>query len=86
MKLAVEMRKPRVGNRVAIPGHALVFFIKSVNEADKTVDAEIISDTSRIEKNIPWKMLTFIDFPEPPEEHCLKSADSSINLKRRTQE
>ena len=55
------MRKPKIGDRVAIPSHALVFFIKSVNEANKTVDAEIFSDHPRIERNIPWNLLTFID-------------------------
>jgi F0F1-type ATP synthase delta subunit len=57
----METRKPKVGDRVAIPGHALVFFIKIVNEAEKTVDAEIVSDAPLIEKNIPWKLLTFLD-------------------------
>ena len=55
------MRKPKVGDRVAIPNHALVFFIKSIDEANKTVDAEVFVGHPRIEKNIPWKLLTFID-------------------------
>ena len=57
----MESRKPKVGDRVAIPAHALVFFIKSVNEAEKTVDAEIVSDVSLVERNIPWKLLTYLD-------------------------
>jgi len=57
----MEIRKPKVGDRVAIPAHALVFFIKNVNEEKKTVDAETASDVPRIEKEIPWKLLTFID-------------------------
>jgi hypothetical protein len=61
MGVGIEIRKPKVGDRVAIPTHALVFFIKSVNEVKKTVNAEIPSDVPRIEENIPWKMLTFID-------------------------
>jgi hypothetical protein len=61
MEVRIEIRKPKVGDRVAIPTHALVFFIKSVNEAKKTVDAEVASNVPRIEENIPWKILTFID-------------------------
>jgi len=57
----MRIRKPKIGDRVAIPNHALVFFIKSVNEEEKTVDAEAASDVPRIEKDIPWKLLTFID-------------------------
>jgi hypothetical protein len=57
----MRIRKPKIGDRVAIPTHALVFFIKSVNEEKKTVDAEAASDVPRIEKDIPWKLLTFID-------------------------
>jgi hypothetical protein len=61
MGVLTEMRKPNVGDRVAIPHHALVFFIKSVNETNKTVDAEVFAGNPRIEKNIPWNLLTFID-------------------------
>jgi hypothetical protein len=60
-KVLIKIRKPKVGDRVAIPNHALVFFIKSVDEANKTVDAEVFAGNPRIEKNIPWKSLTFID-------------------------
>ena len=57
----MKLRKPKIGDRVAIPTHALVFFIKSVNEEKRTVDAEAASDAPRMEKDIPWKLLTFID-------------------------
>ena len=57
----MRIRKPKVGDRVAIPGHALVFFIKSVNEEERTVDAETASDVPHVEKSVPWKLLTFID-------------------------
>ncbi len=57
----MAIRKPKVGDRVAIPAHALVFFIKSVNEAERTVDAEIVSEVPFIEKNIRWKLLIFLD-------------------------
>ncbi len=46
---------------MAIPAHAMVFFVKRVNEAEKTVDAETASDVPLVEKNIPWRLLTFID-------------------------
>jgi hypothetical protein len=58
---AMGMRTPKVGDRVAIPGHALIFVIKSVNHVKKTVEGEVPMETPRIEKEIPWKMLTFID-------------------------
>jgi hypothetical protein len=57
----MRIRKPKIGDRVAIRAHALVFFIKSVNEAEKTVDAETATVVPHVEKNIPWKLLTFID-------------------------
>lgn len=61
MEFLIKIHTPKVGDRVAIPNHALVFFIKSVDEANKTVDVEVFVDNPRIEKNIPWKSLTFID-------------------------
>jgi hypothetical protein len=61
MEILIKIRQPKVGDRVAIPNHALVFFIKRVDEANKTVDAEAFVGNPRIEKNIPWKALTFID-------------------------
>jgi hypothetical protein len=61
MEILIKIRQPKIGDRVAIPNHALVFFIKKVDEANKTVDAEVFADNPRIEKNIPWKSLTFID-------------------------
>jgi hypothetical protein len=56
-----KIRKPKVGDRVAIPNHALVFIIKSVDETKKTVEAEPTLDSSRLEREVPWKKLTFID-------------------------
>ena len=61
MRTPREIREPNVGDRVAIPKHAVVFFIKSVNVAKKTVDAEDASNVPRIEQNIPWNLLTFLD-------------------------
>ena len=57
----MDVRKPKVGDRVAIPTHAVVFFIKNVDEANRTVVAERPGEFPKVEKNIPWKTLTFID-------------------------
>ena len=55
------MRTPKVGDRVAIPNHAIIFTVKSVNESKKTVDAEPILEDKPMEEGIPWKIITFID-------------------------
>jgi hypothetical protein len=57
----MEPQTPKVGDRVAIPKHAVIFIVQSVNEAMKTVDAAMVTEKEHIEKNIPWKMLTIID-------------------------
>jgi hypothetical protein len=57
----MEMRTPKVGDRVAIPGHAVIFTVKSVDETKKTVECEVAMETPRIEKEVPWKILTIID-------------------------
>ena len=57
----MEMRTPKVGDRVAIPRHAVIFIVKSVNESKKTVDAAMAMEPERIEEDIPWQMLTMID-------------------------
>jgi hypothetical protein len=57
----MEIQTPKVGDRVAIPGHAVIFIVKSVNELKKTVDAEMVMEAERIRKDIPWKLLTIID-------------------------
>jgi hypothetical protein len=56
-----EMRTPKVGDRVAIPGHAVIFIVRSVDELTKTVSIDMTTQTERIEDQIPWKVLTFID-------------------------
>ena len=57
----MEMRTPKVGDRVAIPKNAVIFIVKRVNESKQTVDAEIAMEAARIEEDIPWKILTIID-------------------------
>jgi hypothetical protein len=55
------MRTPKVGDRIAIPKHAVIFVVKSVNESKKTVNAKAAIDAERIEEDVPWQMLTIID-------------------------
>jgi hypothetical protein len=57
----MEMRTPKVGDRVAIPKHALIFMVKSVDKMKKTVDAEAALEGERIEEGVSWKMIIFID-------------------------
>jgi hypothetical protein len=57
----IEMRTPKVGDRVAIPKHAIIFVIKSVNESKETVDAQMSMEPDRIEKGISWEKITIID-------------------------
>jgi hypothetical protein len=56
-----EIRTPKVGDRVAIPGHAVIFIVKSVDELTKTVNVDMTTRAERTEDQIPWKILTFID-------------------------
>lgn len=56
-----KMRTPKVGDRVAIPKHAIIFLVKSVNETKQTVDAEAALENEPIEEGVPWKIITFID-------------------------
>jgi hypothetical protein len=36
-----NMRKPKIGDRVAIPTHAVVFVVKSVDEGSETVTLDV---------------------------------------------
>jgi hypothetical protein len=56
----MEVRSPEVGDRVAIPRHAVIFMVRGVNKTKKTADAEPTLEGERIEEGIPWKMITFI--------------------------
>jgi len=55
------MRTPKVGDRVAIPKHAVIFIVKSVNKTKKTVDAKMATEPKRIEEGISWEKITLID-------------------------
>ena len=59
--VTTQMRKPHIEDRVAVPGHAAIFIIKSVDESTKTVDADMTASGGSMVRDIPWKMLTFID-------------------------
>jgi hypothetical protein len=56
-----KRRVPKVGDKVAVPGHAVIFIVRSVDKSEKTVTADAIADPKRVEERIPWKKLTFID-------------------------
>lgn len=56
-----EARTPQVGDRVALPSHAGVFIITSVDSLNKTVDADMTTMIGATEKNIPWTTLAFLD-------------------------
>jgi hypothetical protein len=49
----MEVRTPKAGDRVAIPRHAVIFMVKSVNKTKKTVDAEAALESERIEEGVP---------------------------------
>ena len=55
------MRQPHVEDRVAVPGHAAIFIVKNVDESTRTVDADMTASGGTMVRDIPWKMLTFID-------------------------
>jgi hypothetical protein len=61
MSQGEKLQTPKVGDRVAIPGHAVVFIVTSVDPSKKTVDAKMTMKPERIERNIPWQMLTLVD-------------------------
>jgi hypothetical protein len=46
---------------VAIPRHAVIFMVRSLDKTKKTIDAEAALESERIEQRVPWKMITFID-------------------------
>jgi hypothetical protein len=56
-----EIRTPKMGDRVAIPNHAGIFIVKSVNQLTETADADLTTKIGWVEKDVPWIKLTFID-------------------------
>jgi hypothetical protein len=54
----MQTRTPKVGDRVAIPKHAVIFVVKNVDWSKQTIDA---AEGERIEEGIPWKIVTIID-------------------------
>jgi hypothetical protein len=55
------MRTPNVGDRVALPKHAVVFIIRRVDESKKTIDAAMVVEPDRIERGISWESITLLD-------------------------
>jgi hypothetical protein len=55
------MRTPKVGDRVALPKHAVIFIVRRVDESKKTIDAAMLVDPDRIEKDISWVGITLLD-------------------------
>ncbi len=56
----IKMQEPKVRDRVAIPGHAVIFIVRSVDRRKRTVNLEKTVGTYLIEEEIPWEMLTLI--------------------------
>jgi len=55
-----KMRIPKIGDRVAIPRHAVVFIVTSVDESKETVDAKMAMEPGQIEKDISWEKITLL--------------------------
>jgi hypothetical protein len=60
-EMITKKRTPRVGDRVAIPGHAVLFIVKAVNEVKKTVDVKMSLTPEHVEENISWEVITILD-------------------------
>jgi hypothetical protein len=58
--LSQKMRTPKIGDRVAIPRHAVVFIVSNVNEAQETVDVKMAMEPDQIEQGISWGKITLL--------------------------
>jgi hypothetical protein len=56
-----KMRIPKIGDRVAIPRHAVVFIVSSVDESKGTVDVKMAMETGQVEKGISWEEITLLE-------------------------
>jgi serine acetyltransferase len=56
-----KMRRPKIGDRVAIQAHAVIFIVKSVDETAQTVNLDETVEAGRVEKAILWNKLTFLE-------------------------
>jgi hypothetical protein len=54
----MQKRTPKIGDRVALPKHAVVFVVKNVDPSKRTIDVE---EGERKQIGVPWKMATIID-------------------------
>jgi hypothetical protein len=55
------MRRPKIGDRVAIPAHAVIFIVKSVDETTQTVYLDVTVEAGRVEQAVRWNRLTFLE-------------------------
>jgi hypothetical protein len=56
-----EARRPQIGDRVALPSHAGVFIVTSVDSLNETVDADMTTMIGAVETDVPWATLAFLD-------------------------
>jgi hypothetical protein len=49
-----EIRIPRLGDRVALPNHAGIFIVNSVNQLTETADADLTTKIGPVEREVPW--------------------------------
>jgi hypothetical protein len=54
----MEIRMPQVGDRVALPKHAVIFVVKNVDPSRQTID---VQEGERKQIGVPWKIATIID-------------------------
>jgi hypothetical protein len=54
----MQIRTPQVGDRVALPKHAVIFVVQNVDRSKQTID---VQEGERKEVGVPWKMATLID-------------------------
>jgi hypothetical protein len=59
--MITKKRTPRVGDRVAIPRHAVLYIVKAVDEEKKTVDVKMSLTPEHVEQNISWEEITILD-------------------------
>ena len=58
--LSQKTRTPKIGDRVAIPSHAVVFIVSDVNEVKETVDVRMAMGPDQVERGISWEKITLL--------------------------
>lgn len=54
----MQMRTPKIGDRVALPKHAVLFIVKDVDPSKRTID---VQEGEQKKTGVPWKIATIID-------------------------